>query len=106
MKHCYVNHLPPPLLLWKDFKYHLVRELGDCRALPVLVGLQPASGPAAASSLLLVLPHSEDSVPSHLQRKGEPLHSAPLQVLLHNPSIYTCLCIIGCFAASKYINTV
>lgn len=68
--------IPPlPLLLWKDFKYHLVRELGDCRALPFLVGLQPASDPAAASSLLLVLPHSEDSVPSHLQRKGESLHS-------------------------------
>lgn len=75
MKHDMLTISPLPLLLWKDFKYHLVRELGDCRAVPVLVGLQPASDPAAASSLLLVLPHSEDSVPSYLQRKGESLHS-------------------------------
>lgn len=81
---------PLPLLLWKDFKYHLVRELGDCRALPVLVGLQPAADPAAASTLLLVLPHSEDSVPSHLQRKGE--SQLLFRVPLHNPSIYTCSC--------------
>lgn len=60
----------PPVAV-KDFEHHLVRELGDRGALPVLVGLQPATDPAAAPSLLLVLPHSEDSVPSHLQRKSE-----------------------------------
>lgn len=60
----------PPVAA-KDFEHHLVRELGDRGALPVLVGLQPATDPAAAPSLLLVLPHSEDSVPSHLQRKSE-----------------------------------
>uniref|UniRef100_A0A3Q1G0Y6 Ceramide synthase 6 n=1 Tax=Acanthochromis polyacanthus TaxID=80966 RepID=A0A3Q1G0Y6_9TELE len=58
-----------------DFKYHFVRELGNRRALSVLVGLQPASNPAAASPLLLVLPHSEDSVQSHLQRKGGEMES-------------------------------
>lgn len=78
------------LLLWKDFKYHLVRELGDCRALPVLVGLQPAFDPATASSLLLVLPHSEDSMPSHLQRKSESLHTQlHFRGPLHNPSIHS-----------------
>lgn len=59
----------PPVA--KDFEHHLVWELGDRGALPFLVGLQPATDPAAAPSLLLVLPHSEDSVPSHLQRKSE-----------------------------------
>lgn len=61
--------------MWKDFKHHLVWELGDRWTLSILVGLQPASDPAAVASLLLVLPHRQDGVSSHLQREGEPVTS-------------------------------
>lgn len=61
----------------QDSKHHPVWELGHSRAVPVLVGLQPASDLAAAASLFLVVPHSEDSVPGHLQRKGGWPHSRP-----------------------------
>lgn len=50
------------------------------------MGLQPAADPAAAASLLLVLPHSEDGVSSHLQREGEPV-TAPNVTSLHHPNI-------------------
>lgn len=64
--------------MWKDFKHHLVWELGDRWTLSILVGFQPATGPAAVASLLLVLPHCQDGVSSHLQREGEPVTSVPI----------------------------
>lgn len=47
------------------------------------MGLQPAADPAAAASLLLVLPHSEDGVSSHLQREGELVTAANVASLRH-----------------------
>lgn len=67
--------------MWKDFKHHLVWELGDRWTLSILVGLQPASDPAAVASLLLVLPHRQDGVSSHLQREGEPVASTSVSPL-------------------------